>query len=337
MNNYQILIGENIFEDIQTLISPFLNDKVVFIITDRNVYKLYHLYVESILTNLVINWVITPVGEKAKSLKVYNRVINNLLDVGIKRNSLILSIGGGVVGDLAGFVSATLFRGIKYIQIPTTLLSQVDSSVGSKTGINHPKGKNLIGSFYDPSLVIIDPLFLNTLNKREYNNGIAEVIKCGLIKDKTILADLNVSDKVSVETIVKALIVKQSIVLADPYEDNIRKFLNFGHTFGHAIENRYGYRKIKHGEAVSYGMLFSLILGIKLGITKDGKLIEEIKTLLNKYSLLNKKLLPKNYINYMFHDKKSTTAGINFIFIEEIENPVIKLITREDLYENFAK
>lgn len=340
INDYEILVSNNIINNLSDLIKPYLiNENEVYIITDKNVYNIYRLKLAEVLPNIGLNWIVIRPGEKAKSYKNYINLSNELIKRGIKRNSLIISFGGGVVGDLAGFISSTLYRGINYIQIPTTLLSQVDSSIGSKTGINNKYGKNLIGAFYDPKLVIIDPLLLNTLPVREYNNGVAEIIKAGLIADAEIieLLEKNTTNKVSKDIIVKSLEVKQLIVMKDPYEKNIRKYLNLGHTLGHAVENNLGYGKIKHGEAVAHGILFSLEFSKKLNILEDDTLIKRVSDLLNKYNLINKSISYTKHFNQMFYDKKALNNGINYVLLKKIALPTIKLISRKDLYENFAK
>lgn len=337
INDYEIIVGRQLLLNLDVLISPFLTEDRVFIITDSNVYKLYKDKLENSLKKIKIKWIIVKAGERAKKDKTFFKVTNQLIKCGIKRNSLIISLGGGVVGDLSGFVSSTLLRGINYIQIPTTLLSQVDSSIGSKTGINSKYGKNLIGTFYDPKLVLIDLDFLNTLEKDEYNNGIAEIIKAGLISDESILTMLE-ENQINEQLIIKSLKVKETIVKIDPFEQNERKFLNFGHTLGHAIENKLGYGKIKHGQAVALGIMFSLNFSKKLHLLENGnEVIRRAENLFNQYELIKRKINPTIYFNQMFYDKKAVDNGINFIFLTQIEKPIIKLITREDLYENFAK
>jgi 3-dehydroquinate synthase len=236
----------------------------------------------------------------------------------MKRNHLLVALGGGVVGDLTGFVASTLFRGVSYIQIPTTLLAQVDSSIGGKVGIDLPQGKNLIGSFYDPKLVMIDPLFLSTLDQREYNNGLAEMIKVGLIGDKHLYQYLLSYDKVTEKEIAQAIAVKRDLVLIDPFDKKERMYLNFGHTFGHAIEKKHQYQTYKHGEAISYGMLIALEIGIRLGETKP-ELYEEVKELLKRLELVKEPLLnPLHYADAILTDKKYLSDGLNYIIVPRV-------------------
>ncbi|HHY97029.1 MAG TPA: 3-dehydroquinate synthase, partial [Acholeplasma sp.] len=216
------------------------------------------------------------------------------------------------------------YRGGSFIQIPTSLLAMVDSSIGSKTGIDLDEGKNLVGAFYDPKAVFIDPIFLETLPEEEYKNGLAEVLKAGLIDDVSLFEYLKEYEKLTIDEIIKAIQVKQRIVTKDPFEKHERMYLNFGHTFGHAIEKHFQYA-IKHGVAVSYGMLFSLEEGIKRGITKDKTLYDETKTILLRLGLINEPILDKKqFIKYLQFDKKHLADGLRFVFLEDKGNPIIQ-------------
>ncbi len=227
----------------------------------------------------------------------------------------MLAFGGGVIGDLTGFIASTLYRGISYVQIPTTLLAQVDSSIGGKVGIDLKEGKNLIGSFYDPKFVLIDPSLLKTLSKREYANGLAEMIKAGLIGDKKLYTYLLEHETVTEVEIAEAIQVKRNVVLLDPYDKKERMYLNFGHTFGHAIEKKHKYETYLHGEAISYGMLIALQIGIQLGETKE-ELYQEVLNLLLKRGLVKEPLLKKDdYQAEIIHDKKNLADGLHFILV----------------------
>ena len=276
MPNYDIFIEEDGLSHLAKHIKEVYQFDDLFVITDQNVFDLYNEKLIQALIGYKLSFVILPPGEKSKSLDTYHQAIQTLIEKGIKRNHLILAFGGGVIGDLAGFIASTLYRGISYIQIPTTLLAQVDSSIGGKVGIDLKEGKNLIGSFYDPKFVFIDPSFLKTLSKREYNNGLAEMIKAGLIGDKKLYSYLLEHDKVTVTEITEAIQVKRNVVLIDPYDKKERMYLNFGHTFGHAIEKKHKYETYLHGEAISYGMLIALQIGIQIGETKE-ELYQEVK------------------------------------------------------------
>lgn len=329
MKKYDILIQTGIFLDIKKHVD--FKDNKVFIITDENVYKLNQDNIEKAFQGFeIIKYVISP-GEKSKSFEVYQNAINFLFENGIKRFHHLIALGGGVVGDLTGFIASTIYRGINYIQIPTTLLSQVDSSIGGKTGIDSIYGKNLIGSFYEPEKVLIDPNFLNTLSKREFSNGLSEMIKAGLIADKKLFELIESGVKVDEELIKRAILVKKRVVLKDPLDKGIRMILNFGHTFGHAIEYKHNFETYKHGEAIAYGMLIALKMGESLEMTQKD-IYERVLKIFLKYNLVKEPLLQKDdYIDYIKNDKKILSNGLNFIFIEKIGKAVIKNINIKDV------
>ncbi|WP_026399670.1 3-dehydroquinate synthase [Acholeplasma equifetale] len=324
LKNYNILIQNHLLNQLNLEIKKLYQHQDIFIITDENLYKIYHDTLKKELYDFHIHFVVIKPGEHSKSLKTYQEVVSKLIDLGMRRNHLMIAFGGGVVGDLAGFVAATLYRGVSFIQIPTSLLAMVDSSIGSKTGIDLDEGKNLVGAFYDPKVVFIDPIFLETLPEEEYKNGLAEVLKAGLIDDVSLFEYLKKYEKLTIDEIIKAIQVKQRIVTKDPFEKHERMYLNFGHTFGHAIEKHFQYA-IKHGVAVSYGMLFSLEEGIKRGITKDKTLYDETKTILLRLGLINEPILDKKqFIKYLQFDKKHLADGLRFVFLEDKGNPIIQ-------------
>jgi len=245
--------------------------------SDRNVFPLYGERVKVSLEEegFCVTFLEIPPGERYKSLSQVRRIYNLCLDFALDRTSSILALGGGVIGDLAGFVAATFLRGINFLVVPTTLLSQVDSSVGGKVGVNLPQGKNLVGSFYQPRFVLIDPLVLQTLSPRRMREGMAEVIKCAMIKNGDFFSFLekNIDKALSRDfqplrfIIDKAVRIKIKVVEEDEREEKgIRQILNFGHTIGHAIEVESGYRRYTHGEAVAIGMMGEARLGEKMGL-----------------------------------------------------------------------
>lgn len=316
MPRYQIFIENDLVSKLDEYIRRVYHHKDIYIITDRNVYKLYFEVIAARLKAFNVYWEVIEAGEKSKSMTVYQTVIKNLIEKGIRRNHLMVALGGGVVGDLAGFVAATLYRGLPLIQIPTTLLAQVDSSVGGKVGINLLEGKNLLGSFYQPKAVLIDPKFLETLEADEYANGIAEMVKCGLIADKKLYEFFLKNDVVTEKEIARAVMVKRKLVLKDPFDQYERMLLNFGHTFGHAIEKKSNY-EIKHGHAISHGMLIAIKLGMKRGITPN--IYDEVKQVLNRFKLVVDE--PVDYMMYMDDlslDKKNLADGFRFIYITDI-------------------
>lgn len=295
----------------------------VFVVTDTQVYDLHNDVFMRLKEEFDVYIHLIQPGETSKSLETYEKVCDDFLSQHVKRDDVIVAIGGGVVGDLTGFVASTLLRGIDLIQVPTTLLSMVDSSIGSKVGINTKQGKNLIGQFYEPTYVFIHLKFLTTLSKRELNNGYAEIIKAALIGDKTLFELLKLEDHDLIEVISKALKVKIDIVKIDPFENNERMFLNFGHTLGHAIEKYMNYQDIKHGEAISHGMLYAIEKGIELNITSP-YLKDEVRHILHKYQLLDVKIEDVSvYETYMRIDKKQRKDGLRYVFIKDIGIPVI--------------
>ena len=265
-HGYDIIIENDLLNHLSDYIKEVYKNKEVYIITDSNVGPLYLDKVTKNLENdFIVKSVILEAGEQTKSFEGYQKLCEKLIDLQIRRNQLLIALGGGVIGDLTGFVAATIYRGVSYIGIPTSLLSQMDSSIGGKTGIDFYNRKNIIGAFKQPLRVLIDPKTLDTLPRCEFINGMGELIKHGAIGNEKLL-DLvknNVS-KITEEIIEESLKVKKSVVEIDEFDQKERMFLNFGHTFGHIIELKYGYR---HGEAVAIGMLMALKFGIDEGVT----------------------------------------------------------------------
>lgn len=323
LDNYEVVVKQNLMNDLGGEITSVYSYKDIFVITDHNVFKLYENLLTAKLNMFNLKFVSVEPGEQSKSITTYQEVVQKLLKLGMRKNHLLIALGGGVVGDLAGFVAATLFRGTPFIQIPTTLLAMVDSSIGGKTGLDLNEGKNLIGAYKNPLKVLIDPAFLDTLPKVEYKNGLAEVLKHGLIGDPKLYEYLKLNDKLTLNEIKRAIQVKLNIVKKDPFEQNERMFLNFGHTFGHAIERHYDFA-IKHGVAISYGMLISLELGIKAKIT-PANLFDDVKNILLRLELVKEPLLDKKlFIEYIGFDKKNLADGLRFVYIKNIGEPIIK-------------
>jgi len=319
---YSIIISNKIINEIDN----FLSVDDMIIITQPNIFDLYKKHFNK--SNKII---FIEDTEKSKSIDTYLNVIKKMIEYKCNRKSTIIALGGGVVGDLAGFVASTYMRGINYIQIPTTLLSMVDSSVGGKTGINLSEGKNLIGSFYQPKLVLIDPNFIKTLNKEEIISGLGEVIKYGILSNfdflhyiNSILCDIIKNRDLFLleKIIIECLKIKIDIVEKDEKEQNLRQILNFGHSIGHAIENQLGYKNIKHGVSVCYGIVSALILSkqkFNLSQLEYDLILNCIKKLdllilqeINIYSIL--KSLKK--------DKKNNN-NYNFVLLKKIGAPVI--------------
>ncbi len=295
----------------------------VLVITNTTVGKLYGDMVTESLKNSGFETSITriPDGEKYKTLETVNNLYQICMDNKLERNSLIVALGGGVVGDIAGFVAATFMRGIPFVQVPTTLLSQVDSSVGGKVGVNHPKSKNMIGAFYQPSMVYTDISTLKTLPEREFNAGLAEAIKYGVIRDKkyfTVLErDLMKIKSLHLErveyTVWRACQLKKWVVELDEKEQGLRAILNFGHTIGHAIESATNYRVYLHGEAVSIGMVCAAKIALELELL-DKMWVRRIEKILIRAGLPIKHSIDVDkIIEQLVFDKKVQDGKVRFV------------------------
>lgn len=318
--NYNIYIDYKI--DIKKYIQEIYSNKKIYLISDESLY-IHEQSLLKQLTDYEVKVIKIKSSEENKTLTTYEYIVKELLNYNITRDSLIISLGGGVVGDIAGFVSSTILRGIKYVSIPTTLLSQVDSSIGGKTALNINNKKNIIGTFYQPSLVLIDTSFLETLSNEEYDNGLGEIVKSGLIRDKEILSLLQGNFDIN-DIIYKCLLVKKYYVEKDQFDKADRMILNFGHTFGHVIELQ---ENIKHGIAVLEGIFMALEYGIDLKITNEN-LLNDFTETLNKLKIKIKKYNYKEYLDKLNNDKKNNEDNISFIFLEEINKPIIKQIKR---------
>lgn len=333
-HRYEIIIGEDIRYQLDGLLPKSYSS--IFIITDETIAKLYledlteQLDGEKVFTSIV------PSGEKTKSIEYYYRLQTEAIQYGLDRKSLIIALGGGVIGDLAGFVAATLYRGVDYIQMPTTILAH-DSSVGGKVAINHELGKNLIGSFYAPQAVIYDLATLFSLSDHEVRSGYAELVKEALIDNEQYFEDVlrtnlkNVTLDELRRHIKNGIEVKAKIVEADEKEANIRMFLNFGHTLAHALEAELGYGEITHGEAVAIGMLFAMQMSEQ---QLDAQLpIESLTEWLknNEYPLQLANLEIDHIINHMKRDKKTIKDSIQMVLLKEIGHPVVQEIDEDVL------
>lgn len=337
--NYDIFIGKNAIARFAKEIIRLRLYKNVFFIIDKNVDKYYHNY---IFENLELdfnkcNTVIFNSIELEKKISSVIKIFNKLIKKEYGRDTLIIAVGGGIVGDLAGFVAATYMRGVQYIQIPTTLLSAVDSSVGGKTGVNFGKAKNIIGSFYQPKLVIIDTHFLETLNREEVYCGVGEIVKYAFLSDKKlfnyIFSNLNnlltLNENTTEKIIFELVKLKASVVMQDEKERRIRKILNLGHTFAHALEIEQKH-KIKHGQAVVWGIVFSLFLSNKLNYISRKRLFDYLELLSAlKNHLRIKKISPTKIYEIMSKDKKNKDGKIKFVLPIEIGKILIDVESDE--------
>jgi 3-dehydroquinate synthase len=331
--SYPIHIGKNLLSNAQ-LILPYLKRKHVAIVTNTTVAPLYLDVLRQSLQaeGVTVIAIILPDGEAYKNTETLNKIYDALLENRCERSTTLIALGGGVIGDLTGYAAATYLRGVPFIQIPTTLLSQVDSSVGGKTGINHPIGKNMIGAFYQPQLVLADIGTLQTLPPREFSAGVAEVIKYGLIRDADFFdwLETNIEKLMSLNEAVLSYAIyrscqnKAEVVARDEHENGERALLNLGHTFGHAIENAMGYGVWLHGEAVAAGTIMAADLSQRMGWLVAADVVR-VKALLLKANLPTDapKLGVERYLNLMQLDKKVADGKIRLILQKSIGSAVI--------------
>ena len=329
--SYPIYIGVELLQD-PALIQKHIQTKAVCIVSNNTVSKLYLTQLKKSLNDYRVIEVILEDGEQFKNADSLNQIYTTLLDNKFNRDSTIIALGGGVVGDIAGYAAASFMRGIPFIQLPTTLLSQVDSSVGGKTGINHPLGKNMIGAFYQPQAVVIDMHVLQTLDKREISAGLAEVIKYGLIWDQDFfnhlenhiedLKNLNVMQLQ--QAIYRSCEIKAEVVSQDERESGLRAILNLGHTFGHAIENCLGYGEWLHGEAVGCGMVMAAQMSLAHGWINDTD-FDRIRNLIQAADLPIEKpqISLHDFIEAMSLDKKNKNQDIYLVLQQGIGQAIV--------------
>ena len=332
---YPIFIGSDL--NPQSLLEPYIKGKQVMIVTNTTVAPLYlDHYVTAIeALGKTVATCILPDGEKYKNIEHLNLIFDALLEAGFNRDATVLALGGGVIGDMAGFASACFQRGVYFIQVPTTLLSQVDSSVGGKTGINHPLGKNMIGAFQQPQVVLADMAQLSTLPDRELSAGLAEVIKYALLGDLDFLVWLEENmdglvgrdSELLAEAVYRSCAHKARIVANDEKEQGERALLNLGHTFGHAIESYLGYGVWLHGEAVATGMVMAADLSQRMGWISAEDL-ERTKKIIQRACLPVKcPAIPLDeFLAYMAHDKKVLNGQLRLVLLKSLGQAVI---TRE--------
>lgn len=331
--SYPIFIGKGLLEQPRYFLD-YLAGKQVMIVSNESVAP---LYLESIRrhfsSDFTVSQVVLPDGEAYKNLETLNRIFDALLSEGHNRKTTLVALGGGVVGDMAGFAAAAYQRGVDFIQVPTTLLSQVDSSVGGKTGVNHPLGKNMIGAFHQPNAVIIDTQVLTTLPDREFAAGLAEIIKYGLIADagffdwlESNMDALNQKNpEVIAEAILKSCEIKASVVAQDETEQGLRAILNLGHTFGHAIEASEGYGHWLHGEAVGAGMVMACDLSYRLGWIQRDVYVRACR-LIQKARLPvepPRTMTPDIFLKYMGLDKKVLSGVLRLVLLKSLGNAVV--------------
>lgn len=330
--SYPIFIGEQLLAR-SDLFKPYLAGKQVCIVTNETVAPLYLNALQEALTGIQISSVRLRDGEEYKTLAELNAIFDNLLEHRHNRTTTLIALGGGVVGDMTGFAAACYQRGVDFIQVPTTLLAQVDSSVGGKTGVNHPLGKNMIGAFHQPRCVIADTDTLKTLPQREFSAGIAEIIKYGLICDLEFYhwLQLEMDGLMSRDpqllraAIYRSCANKAKVVAADEREGGLRAILNLGHTFGHAIETAQGYGNWLHGEAVAVGMLMAVDLSARLGWV-EAKAVDTLRELLLRARLpvvAPKGMTVDQFLQLMAVDKKVLDGQLRLVLLRAVGSAVV--------------
>ncbi len=339
---YEICIAPGLLADAAALtaaLAPWRGRRAV-IVADAHTAPLFGERVAKLLTSAVIEstLAIVPAGEASKCHEQLLRLYDAFLDARLTRSDLVVALGGGVVGDLAGYAAASYQRGANLLQIPTTLLAQVDSSVGGKVAVNLPRGKNLVGAFHQPALVLIDPRTLDTLDARELGAGLGEVIKYGCIADAALFAQLEAADGRSgiageMEAIIaRCCQLKADYVRRDPFDYGDRMQLNFGHTLGHALENTLGYGTLLHGEAVCIGMVAAARWGERLGVTPPGT-AERIRALLARYGLPTSapQAAAAELARAMALDKKAEGDAVRVVLLEQIGRATVRPVPRQEL------
>tara|TARA_B100000941_G_scaffold21366_1_gene12799 strand:- start:393 stop:1487 length:1095 start_codon:yes stop_codon:yes gene_type:complete len=351
INNYSVIIGKNLCSRINKIIldEKIYSEKFLLVYDSKVPIRMIKSIVSRFNKKIIVKKKIV-FNEKKKNLKTVSSIVKILEKKNFSRNDCLISVGGGICGDVCGFSSSIFKRGLNFINVPTTLLSQVDSSIGGKTGVNSLSGKNMIGSFYQPSLVISDIDFLKSLPKKEMICGYAEILKHSLIKNKTFFKFLKKNfykimdhhHKFLERAIYKSCIIKKKIVEKDEKEKNIRKVLNLGHTFAHAYEATIGYNKsLNHGEAVLLGIMSAVEFSLQKNILKKNdyeQIINHLK-ILNYYNL-NRYFKSKDIskiIFYMRQDKKNKGNKINLILLKGISKPVLSKSFKENNIKSFLK
>ncbi|MFV1975634.1 MAG: 3-dehydroquinate synthase [Candidatus Scalindua sp.] len=333
-DSYNIIVDKGILNQVGALISKVISPRKAIVVTDKIVEPLYGKIVLDSLSECKfdVKLVSLALGEEQKSLAKAEELYEHLFDHEMDRKSLVVALGGGVLGDLAGFVAATFMRGIPFVQIPTTLLAQVDSSIGGKVAVNHPRGKNMIGCFYQPKAVFIDTDTLWTLPKAEITAGMVEVIKYGMIKDAAFfeyiekhLSEILELDADALEQIIyNSCKTKAHVVELDEKEQGIRAILNYGHTIGHALEALTSYKKYRHGDAVAMGMIYVSKIAREMNLA-DETVLKRQESLFLKLglSLKDTELDPHDIVSKLYQDKKTIAGKLRFVLPTRIGNVII--------------
>ena len=339
-NGYSVFVGEGILKQLLSKIRFHKLNKNLFFVIDKNVYENYNKHIDSIINsyNGKVNYILIEATEKLKSFSTMQKIYKSMLDKDYSRDTLLIAIGGGIIGDICGFVAATFSRGIQYVQVPTTLLSTVDSSVGGKTGINFGNTKNIIGAFNQPNFVLIDVDFIQTLNHGELLSGLGEIIKYAFLTNtqfykyvyKNVNAVYKKNPKVLKKIINESVRFKGDVVVSDEKESGNRKMLNLGHTFAHAFEVESKY-KLKHGQAVIVGIACALFLSKEVGLLTESKLNDLLKLIhLFKNEINLGKFNFEKMISVMQRDKKNRDGKINFVLLRDIGSIALDIEANND-------
>ena len=336
--SYSIDIMPGMIKKCPLVLNEHNNGQKWIIISQHNLMEFFGFdFLKELKNNKFdIDFITLPNGEAAKSINEYSRIISQMIEYGCDRKSSIICLGGGVVGDVGGFVASSFMRGIDYFQMPTTLLAMVDSSIGGKTGINVSQGKNLVGAIYQPKRVLIDPALLESLPKEEVNAGIGEIIKYGAIWDKKFLVEVrswlkDINNFPFDRAIYTSCKIKAQIVSEDENENGIRRILNFGHTIGHALESHLDYGKIRHGEAVAFGMKCSGYISERLNLITKDELLTLLSTIDNLPLPQLPHINPNDLLPFIKNDKKGEKGKLNFVVLDNIGNAKTTTKVDEDL------
>ncbi len=340
--SYDIVIGYGLEQELRAFVQGAGFSRQAMLVTDSNVGPLYGETVRAILEagGLSVTVVTIPAGESSKSLAVAEKLYTRAIELGLDRKSPIFALGGGVVGDLAGFIAATYMRGVPFVQLPTSLLAQVDSSVGGKVAVNHALGKNLIGAFYQPEAVFMDLAMMETLPKREIYTGLGEIIKYGIIYDADFFsyleqhadAVLALEQEAAVHMIARSCEIKAAVVSQDEKESGLRRILNFGHTMAHAIEKETGYLRYNHGEAVAIGMVGAADISARLGMIEEAD-VARVTALIERLHLptVAEGCTVDAMYQDIFHDKKTINGKVNWVLMEGIGEVTCRNDVPEDI------
>lgn len=339
-DKYDILIEKGLIGKTGELVKKVLDCKKLVFVSDDNVYPIYGETVKNQLENqgYQVYTYVFKAGESSKKTATVIDLVEFMADKQLTRSDGVIALGGGVCGDMAGFASAIYLRGVRFVQIPTSLLAQVDSSVGGKTAVDLPQGKNLCGAFHQPCLVIIDPDVLNTLSQHFFNDGMGEVIKYGCIKSEELFERLekeNPKDFIE-DLIYQCVDIKRVIVENDEKEHGERALLNFGHTCGHAIEKLWNFETVSHGEAVAIGMVMISLAGENAGLTEKGTAERIIKILKNNGMKTADTHSTEEIVQAMSADKKRTNNGIKLVLLKKIGESFIKPVSMEETAKLFG-